>query len=312
MNLTLRIWRQQSASAPGSFVSYRINDVTPEMSFLEMLDMLNEDLINRQEPPVAFEHDCREGICGSCGFLVNGVAHGGQRGTTVCQLAMRFFNDGDTLTLEPWRARAFPVIRDLIVNRSAFDRIIQAGGFITAPTGSAPDANAVLVPKEDADTAFDAAACIGCGACVAACPNASAMLFTSAKVTHLNSLPQGQPQRDQRTLSMVATMRNEVFGSCTNHGECEAVCPKQIPIEFIGKLNRDLIRALWHMHREPLKIPSVVQLPCAEDAYEHFHDYIPPQLRPATVTFKRARGIPPEDAREHLPEAAGELPVKIK
>src|SRR5258708_3028542 len=209
MNLTLRIWRQQGASEPGSFVSYRINDVTAEMSFLEMLDMLNEDLINRQEPPVAFEHDCREGICGSCGFLVNGVAHGGQRGTTVCQLAMRFFNDGDTLTLEPWRARAFPVIRDLIVNRSAFDRIIQAGGFITAPTGSAPDANAVLVPKEDADTAFDAAACIDCGSCVAACPNASAMLFTSDKVTHLNSLPHDQQQHDQRTLSMVATMLNE-------------------------------------------------------------------------------------------------------
>ena len=181
MNLTLRIWRQQSASAAGSFVPYQINEVTPDMSFLEMLDALNEDLINRQQPPVAFEHDCREGICGSCGFLINGVAHGGQRGTTVCQLAMRFFKDGDTLTLEPWRARAFPVIRDLIVNRSAFDRIIQAGGFISAPTGSAPNANSILVPKEDADTAFDAAACIGCGACVAACPNASAMLFTSAK-----------------------------------------------------------------------------------------------------------------------------------
>ena len=299
MNLTLRIWRQQSASAPGSFVSYRINDVTPEMSFLEMLDMLNEDLINRQEPPVAFEHDCREGICGSCGFLINGVAHGGQRGTTVCQLAMRFFNDGDTLTLEPWRARAFPVIRDLIVNRSAFDRIIQAGGFITAPTGSAPDANAVLVPKEDADTAFDAAACIGCGACVAACPNASAMLFTSAKVTHLNSLPQGQPQRDQRTLSMVATMRNEVFGSCTNHGECEAVCPKQIPIEFIGKLNRDLIRALWHSHREPLTIPSVVQLPCAEDAHEHFHD----DIRPSQEVARRQLQ---EDVPAHLPVGSAE------
>ncbi len=278
MNLTLRIWRQQSANASGSFVTYQISDVTPEMSFLEMLDVLNEDLINRQEPPVAFEHDCREGICGSCGFLVNGVAHGGQRGTTVCQLAMRFFNDGDTLTLEPWRARAFPVIRDLIVNRSAFDRIIQSGGFITVPTGSAPDANAVLVPKEDADTAFDAAACIGCGACVAACPNASAMLFTSAKVTHLNSLPQGQPQRDQRTLSMVATMRNELFGSCTNHGECEAVCPKQIPMEFIGKMNRDLIRAVWHRHREPLVMPSVVQLPGAEDAHEHFHEHVDTQL----------------------------------
>src|ERR1700746_1313930 len=206
MNLTLKIWRQQSASAPGRFVSYKINAVTPDMSFLEMLDALNEDLINRNEPPVAFEHDCREGICGSCGFLINGVAHGGQRGTTVCQLGMRFFKDGDMLTLEPWRARAFPVVRDLIVNRSAFDRIIQAGGFISAPTGSAPAANAILVPKEAADAAFDAAACIGCGACVASCPNAAAMLFTAAKITHLNSLPQGQPQRDQRTLSMVVAM----------------------------------------------------------------------------------------------------------
>src|SRR6202008_3891175 len=189
----------------------QVDGVTPEMSFLEMLDMLNEDLINRKEPPVAFEHDCREGICGSCGFLINGVAHGGQRGTTVCQLAMRFFNDGDTLTLEPWRARAFPVIRDLIVNRSAFDRIIQAGGFITAPTGSAPDANAVLVPKENANTAFDAAACIGCGACVAACPNAAAMLFTSAKASHLNLLPQGQPERYSRVARMVRQMEIEGF-----------------------------------------------------------------------------------------------------
>jgi len=279
MNLKLRIWRQQSANASGSFVTYQVNDVTPDMSFLEMLDALNEDLINRQEPPVAFEHDCREGICGSCGFLINGVAHGGQRGTTVCQLAMRFFKDGDTITLEPWRAQAFPVIRDLIVNRSAFDRIIQSGGFITVPTGSAPDANAVLVPKEDADTAFDAAACIGCGACVAACPNAAAMLFTSAKVTHLNSLPQGQPQRDQRTLSMVAAMRNELFGSCTNHGECEAVCPKLIPLEFIGKMNRDLIRAVWHRHREPLVMPSVVQLPSIEDSHEHFHENVGTQLQ---------------------------------
>ena len=272
MNLKLRIWRQQSASATGSFITYQVNDVTPDMSFLEMLDALNEDLIDRREPPVAFEHDCREGICGSCGFLINGVAHGGQHGTTVCQLAMRFFKDGDTVTLEPWRARAFPVIRDLVVNRSAFDRIIQAGGFISAPTGSAPDANAILVPKEDADTAFDAAACIGCGACVAACPNASAMLFTSAKITHLNSLPQGQPQRDQRTLGMVVAMRNELFGGCTNHGECEAVCPKRIPLEFIGKMNRDLIRAVWHRHREPLVMPSVVQVPSAEDPHERFHE----------------------------------------
>jgi succinate dehydrogenase / fumarate reductase iron-sulfur subunit len=266
MNLTLRIWRQQNASAPGKFVTYHVNDVTPDMSFLEMLDALNEDLLSREEPPVAFEHDCREGICGSCGFLINGVAHGGQRRTTVCQLSMRFFKDGDTLTLEPWRARAFPVVRDLIVNRSAFDRILQAGGFISAPTGSAPDANAILVPKEAADTAFDAVACIGCGACVAACPNAAAMLFTSAKITHLNSLPQGQPQRDQRTLSMVVAMANEGFGSCTNHGECEAVCPKGIPLEFIGKMNRDLMRAVWRRHREPLVIPGVIQQP--------FHEHV--------------------------------------
>jgi succinate dehydrogenase / fumarate reductase iron-sulfur subunit len=278
MNLTLRIWRQQKASAPGRFINYQVKGVTPDMSFLEMLDALNEDLINRNEPPVAFEHDCREGICGSCGFLINGVAHGGQRGTTVCQLGMRFFKDGDTLTLEPWRARAFPVIRDLMVNRSAFDRIIQAGGFITAPTGSAADANATLVQKEDADTSFDAAACIGCGACVAACPNAAAMLFTSAKITHLNSLPQGQPQREERTLSMVVAMRNELFGSCTNHGECEAVCPKQIPLEFIGKMNRDLIRALWRRHREPLVIPGMVQLPCAEDSHVHFDEDVRPRF----------------------------------
>jgi succinate dehydrogenase / fumarate reductase iron-sulfur subunit len=246
MNLTLKIWRQQDAKSAGKFVTYQVRDVTPDMSFLEMLDLLNEDLQTRGEAPVVFEHDCREGICGSCGFLVNGVAHGGHRGTTVCQLSMRFFKDGDSLTLEPWRAKAFPVLRDLAVDRSAFDRIIQAGGYISAPTGGAPDANAILVPKSDAERAFDAAACIGCGACVAACPNAAAMLFTAAKVTHLNSLPQGQPQRDQRTLDMVATMTEEDFGSCTNHGECEAVCPKEIPIEFIGRMNRDLIHAMLH------------------------------------------------------------------
>ena len=257
MKLNLRIWRQLKAGAPGEFKDYEVKDIDPDLSFLEMLDALNEDLNARGEPPVAFEHDCREGICGSCGFLINGVAHGGQRGTTVCQLSMRFFKDGDHLTLEPWRASAFPVIRDLVVNRSAFDRIIQAGGFISAPTGSTPDANAILVPKEDADTAFDAAACIGCGACVAACPNAAAMLFTSAKLTHLNSLPQGQPQRDQRTVSMVAAMSREGFGSCTNHGECEAVCPKEIPLEFIGNMNRDLIRATLRRHREPLVVASI-------------------------------------------------------
>lgn len=268
MNITLKIWRQQNTNAPGRFVAYQVKDVTPDMSFLEMLDALNEDLLDRGEPPVAFEHDCREGICGSCGFLINGVAHGGQRGTTVCQLSMRFFKDGDSLTLEPWRARAFPIVRDLMVNRSAFDRIIQAGGFITAPTGSAPSANAILVQKEAADTAFDAAACIGCGACVAACPNAAAMLFTAAKLTHLNSLPQGQPQRDQRTLGMVTAMADEYFGSCTNHGECGAVCPKQIPIEFIGGMNRDLMRALAHRHREPLVITGVKQQPFHEDSHE--------------------------------------------
>jgi succinate dehydrogenase / fumarate reductase, iron-sulfur subunit len=249
MNLTLKIWRQHDASASGQFVDYQVKNVTPDMSFLEMLDVLNEDLGTKGEPPVAFEHDCREGICGSCGFLINGVAHGGRRGTTVCQLSMRFFKDGDALVLEPWRARAFPVLRDLLVDRSAFDRIIQAGGFISAPTGGAPDSNAILVPKEDAETAFDAAACIGCGACVAACPNASAMLFTSAKLTHLNSLPQGQPQRHQRSLDMVAAMSAELFGSCTNHGECEAVCPKKIPLEFIGKMNRDLLHATLHPSR---------------------------------------------------------------
>jgi succinate dehydrogenase / fumarate reductase iron-sulfur subunit len=248
MNLTLKIWRQQNTKSAGKFVTYQVQNVTPDMSFLEMLDLLNEDLQNKGEAPVVFENDCREGICGSCGFLVDGVAHGGHRGTTICQLSMRFFKDGDSLILEPWRAKAFPVLRDLAVDRSAFDRIIQAGGFISAPTGGAPDANAILVPKESAERAFDAAACIGCGACVAACPNAAAMLFTAAKITHLNSLPQGQPQRDRRTLDMVTAMSEEDFGSCTNHGECEAVCPKQIPIEFIGRMNRDLIHATLH-HR---------------------------------------------------------------
>lgn len=250
MNLTLRIWRQQDHKSAGAFVTYQVQNVTPDMSFLEMLDLLNENLQTKGEAPVVFESDCREGICGSCGFLINGVAHGGHRGTTVCQLYMRFFKDGDSLTLEPWRARAFPVLRDLAVDRTAFDRIIQAGGYISAPTGGAPDANAILVPKDCSERAFDAAACIGCGACVAACPNAAAMLFTAAKVTHLNSLPQGQPQRHQRTLDMVAAMSKEIFGSCTNHGECEAVCPKQIPMEFIGRMNRDLIHAMMNRDSE--------------------------------------------------------------
>jgi succinate dehydrogenase / fumarate reductase iron-sulfur subunit len=250
MNLTLKVWRQQDAKSAGKFVTYQVQGVTSDMSFLEMLDLLNENLQGKSEAPVAFDHDCREGICGMCGFLINGVAHGGRRGTTVCQLSMRFFKDGDSLTLEPWRAKAFPVLRDLAVDRSAFDRIIQAGGFITAPTGVAPEAGSILVPKGDADRAMDAAACIGCGACVAACPNAAAMLFTAAKITHLNSLPQGQPQRYQRTADMVAAMSEELFGSCTNHGECEAVCPKKIPIEFIGRMNRDLIHATLHRRGE--------------------------------------------------------------
>jgi succinate dehydrogenase / fumarate reductase iron-sulfur subunit len=250
MNLTLKVWRQKDTNSAGKFVTYQVQGVTPDMSFLEMLDLLNENLQTQGEAPLAFEHDCREGICGMCGFLINGVAHGGHRGTTVCQLSMRFFKDGDSLTLEPWRAKAFPVLRDLAVDRSAFDRIIQAGGFISAPTGVAPDARAILVPKDDADRAMDAAACIGCGACVAACPNAAAMLFTAAKITHLNSLPQGQPQRYQRTADMVEAMSDELFGSCTNHGECEAVCPKKIPIEFIGRMNRDLIHATLHRRGE--------------------------------------------------------------
>jgi succinate dehydrogenase / fumarate reductase, iron-sulfur subunit len=243
MNLTLKVWRQKSANARGRFVTYEAKAISPDMSFLEMIDVVNEGLIGSGEDPIAFEHDCREGICGACGFMIDGVAHGPKRGTTVCQLHMRSFRNGAHLTLEPWRARAFPVVKDLIVDRSALDRIIQAGGFVSAPTGSAPDANAILVPKADADLAFDAAACIGCGACVAACPNASAMLFTSAKVSHLGLLPQGQPERTDRVRDMVAAMDRERFGSCTNIGECEAVCPKSISLYFIARLNRDLIAA---------------------------------------------------------------------
>jgi len=265
MKINLRIWRQKDRQTAGRFVPYEVGDVTPDMSFLEMLDLLNENLESRGEQPVAFEHDCREGICGSCGFLIDGVAHGPRRHTTVCQLHMRFFKDGDSLTLEPWRAKAFPVVKDLVVDRSAFDRIIQAGGYISAPTGSAPDANAILVAKEAADTAFDAAACIGCGACVASCPNAAAMLFTAAKVRHLNTLPQGQPERDERTLKMVAAMGREEFGTCSNHAECEAVCPKGIPLEFIADLNRDLIGAAFHRHREPVRILGVPQHAAHED-----------------------------------------------
>jgi succinate dehydrogenase iron-sulfur subunit len=243
MRLVLNVWRQKSATEAGAFARYELDAVNPDMSFLEMLDVLNERLIKDGQPPIAFDHDCREGICGMCGFLINGKAHGGHRGTTVCQLHMRHFRDGDELTLEPWRARAFPVLRDLVVDRGAFDRIIAAGGFVSVATGSAPDANTIPVPKTAADRSMDAAACIGCGACVAACPNAAAALFTGAKVAHLGLLPQGQPERDRRVVQMVTQMRDEDFGHCTSIGECEAVCPKDIKLEVIARMNWDFIRA---------------------------------------------------------------------
>jgi succinate dehydrogenase / fumarate reductase, iron-sulfur subunit len=243
MRITLHIWRQANAGAPGKMVKYEMPNVNPEMSFLEMLDVLNEDLIAKGEDPVAFDHDCREGVCGMCGAMVNGVAHGPLPATTLCQLHMRHFKDGDVLYVEPWRARAFPVIKDLVVDRSPFDRIIAAGGFISASTGSAPDGNTMLISKDHADRAMDAAACIGCGACVAMCPNASAALFTGAKISHLGLLPQGQPERDSRVKAMVAQANAEMFGSCTNIGECEAVCPKDIKLEVIARMNRDFMRA---------------------------------------------------------------------
>ena len=243
MNLTLHIWRQAGPNAPGKMVRYEATDVSPDMSFLEMLDVVNERLTLEGQIPIAFDHDCREGICGSCSLMINGVAHGPMKGTATCQLHMRSFKDGDTIYIEPWRARAFPVIRDLAVDRSPLDRIIQAGGFITAATGGAQDANTLLIPKESVDDAMDAAACIGCGACVAACPNASASLFTAAKITHLGLLPQGQPERYRRALSMVEQMDLESFGSCTLHGECQEACPKEISIDTITRMNREFIRA---------------------------------------------------------------------
>jgi succinate dehydrogenase / fumarate reductase iron-sulfur subunit len=242
MRLKLHVWRQKDAQTQGDFVTYEAQ-ANEHMSFLEMLDVVNEGLISKGEPPIAFDHDCREGICGMCGFMINGVAHGPVRGATVCQLHMRHYKDGDEIWLEPWRARAFPVVRDLVVDRGAFDRVIAAGGFVSASTGSAPDGNAIPVPKVDADAAMDAAACIGCGACVAMCPNASAALFTGAKIAHLGLLPQGQPEREKRALAMVKQTVDEVFGHCTNVGECEAVCPKQISIEVIARMNRDFMKA---------------------------------------------------------------------
>ncbi|HEY7509623.1 MAG TPA: succinate dehydrogenase/fumarate reductase iron-sulfur subunit [Vicinamibacteria bacterium] len=252
MNLTLHVWRQKSRTDEGRFVTYEAKDISPDMSFLEMLDVVNEGLIGRGEEPIAFDHDCREGICGTCGLMINGYAHGPRRGTTVCQLHMRTFKDGDTLVIEPWRASSFPVIKDLVVDRGAFDRVVAAGGFISVSTGSAPDGNAIPVPKTISDRAMDAAACIGCGACVAACPNGSAMLFTGAKVSHLGLVPQGQPERWERVRSMVARMDAEGFGTCTNHYECEAACPKEISVEFIARLNRDYIRASLRDRGQPL------------------------------------------------------------
>ena len=244
MNLTLHVWRQEAGSDRGGFVTYEAKDVAPHMSFLEMLDVVNEGLVGRGEDPIAFDHDCREGICGSCGMVLNGRPHGPWDDTTVCQLHMRAYEDGDEIWIEPWRATAFPVVKDLVTDRSAFDRIIAAGGYISVRTASPPDANAIPVGKEVAERAMDSAECIACGACVAACPNASAMLFTSAKAVHLNLLPQGQPERRDRVLNMVLRMEAEKFGNCSNHGACEVACPKGISIENIAMLNRDYHAAL--------------------------------------------------------------------
>ena len=243
MKLTLRIWRQQNAQSPGKFERYEAANVSPDLSFLEMLDLVNDELQRRGIDPVAFDHDCREGICGACSMMINGEAHGPEPAVATCQLYMRHFRDGDTITIEPWRARAFPVIKDLVVDRSAFDRILQAGGYVSVDTGSAPEANAMPVPKKDAEEAMDAAACIGCGACVAACPNASAMLFVAAKVAHLERLPQGKIEHAHRVRSMVEAMDAEGFGNCTNHFECMAACPKSIHVKFIARMNRGYLRA---------------------------------------------------------------------
>ena len=250
MDLTLKVWRQAAPGAQGAIETIDVKDISEEMSFLEMLDIVNDRLVTEGKEPIAFEHDCREGICGSCGMMINGQAHGPQKGTATCQLHMRKFADGANIDIEPWRAAAFPVVKDLVVDRSAFDRIVESGGYITAPTGSAPDANLIPVPKEAADAAFDAAACIGCGACVAACPNGSGMLFTGAKVTHLNLLPQGEVESSHRARSMVRQHDAEGFGGCTNTGECQQVCPQNISIKVIGELNREYRKAMIHKLRE--------------------------------------------------------------
>jgi succinate dehydrogenase / fumarate reductase, iron-sulfur subunit len=242
MHLTLQVWRQDGPDTQGRFETYDAPGISEDMSFLEMLDVVNERLVTEGQEPITFDHDCREGICGTCSLMINGQAHGPERGTATCQLHMRKFRDGDTIVIEPWRATAFPVIKDLMVDRSAFDRIVEAGGYITVAAGSAPDANLIPVPKPVADAAMDAAACIACGACVAACPNSAAQLFTAAKAAHLNLLPQGQAERYRRTEAMVDTME-DYFGSCTNHGECQEACPKEIPIDFIATLNKDYLRA---------------------------------------------------------------------
>ena len=242
MNLKLRIWRQKNATSEGKFVDYRLNDVSPDSSFLEMLDQLNEQLIGEGEEPVHFDLDCREGICGTCGVMINGIAHGPKAAVTTCQLHMRVFKDGDSILIEPWRSKAFPILKDLVVDRSAFDRIAQAGGYISVSTGAAPEANSIPVPKKVQEKAMDAAQCIACGACVAACPNGSAMLYTAAKASHLNLLPQGQAERYDRAVLMVEQMDAEGFGGCTNIGECSAVCPKEISMDFISMLNRDVVR----------------------------------------------------------------------
>ncbi len=243
MNLTLRVWRQKNAQDKGRLETYQANDINKDMSFLEMLDVVNEELVKKGIEPIHFDHDCREGICGACSLVINGIAHGGKKGCTTCELRMRNFKDGDTIAIEPFRAKAFPVVRDLMVDRSALDRVMQAGGFVSVNTGGTPDANAIPIHKDVAETAMDAAACVGCGACVAACKNASAMLFVSAKVGHLDTLPQGKVEAHERVRKMVARMDAEGFGNCTNYFECEAVCPKEISIKFIAKLNRERMKA---------------------------------------------------------------------